>query len=47
MQEVVTDTFEMAKEDVGKKEFVGLMMALFTSDAAVVHRFLSSVFKAN
>ena len=46
VQEVVTGTFEMAKEDVSKKEFVGLMMALFNSDAAVVHRFLSSVFKA-
>ena len=46
MQEVVTGTFEMAKEDVSKKEFVGLMMALFNIDAAVVHRFLSSVFKA-
>lgn len=47
VQEVVTSTFKMAKEDVSKKEFVGLMMALFNSDAAVVHRFLSSVFEAN
>lgn len=47
VQEAVTSTFKMAKEDVSKKEFVGLMMALFNSDAAVVHRFLSSVFKAN
>lgn len=46
VQEVVTGTFKMAKEDVSKKEFVGLMMTLFNSDAAVVHRFLSSVFKA-